>query len=150
MSSTDSPSPQDPDEAWEAIVEQLRSQGRGAGDLTPWPEAEDVPSGGFLSPREIRPAAPDDDYDPIGDMLDGPEADTGFTPPVAPRVRMDKRTAICWMGLAGGPLVLLIGSATSTHVPRWLLVSLLAACAAGLIGLVSESPRDPGDDGAVL
>jgi len=73
------------------------------------------------------------------------------TPPPLPRPPTDRLLA--WMGVFGIPVVVLVCIVLGISLPAWVGL-LFAACFIGGFGYLvirmSDEPRDPWDDGAVL
>ena len=110
-------------------------------EVTPeqlWPEFRPVPG-----PRDVSPA-------------DDP-ADDHFVPPVPPPLpRLDPVTKGAWLALFGGPLYLLISTATGATISGLAAFLAVAAFVGGFVVLVlrmdNGRPPDSGsdDDGAVV
>jgi len=99
--------------------------------------------GGGSGPRDV---APVDD-----------RASEHYTPPVPPPLpRLDPATKLAWLALFGGPLYLLVATATGTPISGLAAFLAVAAFVGGFIVLVlrmdSGRPPDSGsdDDGAVV
>lgn len=104
----------------------------------PWPGP-----GPVSGPRDVPPAA-----DPAGDH---------FVPPVPPPLpKLDPVTKVAWLALFGGPLYLLISTATGTTISGLAAFLAVAAFVGGFVILVlrmdNGRPPDSGsdDDGAVV
>ena len=82
-----------------------------------------------------------------------PPEDRFVPPEPTPLPRVDGITGAAWIGLLGGPLILVI-AAVLGGAPFWLLAAAVAGLVGGFIVLVSRLPRrdevDPDDDGAVV
>jgi hypothetical protein len=94
-------------------------------------------------PRDVSPAA-----DPVGDH---------YIPPVPPPLpKLDPVTKIAWLALFGGPLYLLVSTATGTAISGLAAFLAVAAFVGGFVILVlrmdNGRPPDSGsdDDGAVV
>ncbi len=73
------------------------------------------------------------------------------TPPPVPRPPVDRLLA--WMGVFGGPALVLVFIVLGISVPAWTGLLLAAGFVGGfgyLVIRMSDEPRDPWDDGAVL
>jgi hypothetical protein len=170
----------DVDAAFAAIVAGFADPlPTGAG---PWPAAEDVeadapPSGpaddegvtAFPDPARLRPSArsprhrlPEDSLDPAdrGNTeapapVPGEDDEERFVPPEPPPITStDLASRLAWLGVLGGPLVLLLAALTWSHLPTLVVILTLAAFVGGFITLVARLPRDRDhdgpDDGAVV
>jgi hypothetical protein len=114
---------------------------RGPSDASPeefWPEF-----GPVKGPRDV-PSVPD-------------PADDHYVPPVPPPLpRLDPVTKGAWLALFGGPLYLLISTATGTAISGLAAFLAVAAFVGGFVVLVlrmdNGRPPDSGsdDDGAVV
>jgi hypothetical protein len=104
-------------------------------DLTPQPVEFDVAD----EPVEVRDQVhPDDEFVPP-------------TPPPVPRPPLDRLLA--WIGVFGVPAFVLFCIVLRISVPSWFGVLLAAGFIGGfgyLVMKMSDEPRDPWDDGAVL
>jgi len=141
----------------------------------PWPAAEDVdpdapPSGDatvFPDPARLRPTTrsprhrlPEDspDTEDFEDAHDGAGSDTDdgdrFVPPEPPPITStDLASRLAWLGVLGGPLVLLLAAVAWSRMPTVIVILALAAFVGGFITLVARLPRDRDDgpdDGAVV
>jgi hypothetical protein len=150
---------------------------------SPWPAAEDVdadapPSGrgddadadanAFPDPARLRPTTraprhrqPEDALDPVdGGNAEAPAARPGeddeerFVPPEPPPITStDLASRLAWLGVLGGPLVLLLAALTWSRLPTLVVILTLVAFVGGFITLVVRLPRDRDDgpdDGAVV
>ena len=149
------------DVAWEQIVASLRASDAD-GEAT-WPEAEDVDEAdepAEETPPEPEPAAPrqvviwrgsEEDVDA---ELERAIPDEHFVPPDPPPLpRADAITWAAWIGVIGGPLLLLL--VTLLGVGSGIFVLLAAAGFLGGFAILltrMRSQRDPydPDDGAVV
>ena len=144
----------------------------------PWPAAEDLeadappsapddedaafPDAGHLGPttRAPRHRLPEDSLDPAdGGTAQGARSAPGddeerFVPPEAPPITStDLASRLAWLGVLGGPLVLLLAALTWSRLPTLVVILTLAAFVGGFITLVARLPRDRDDgpdDGAVV
>jgi hypothetical protein len=99
--------------------------------------------GGGSGPRDVSP-------------VDDP-ASEHYIPPVPPPLpRLDPATKVAWLALFGGPLYLLVATATSTPISGFAAFLAVAAFVGGFVVLVlrmdNGRPPDSGsdDDGAVV
>jgi hypothetical protein len=144
----------------------------------PWPAAEDVEAEGssdsgseatgFPDPARLRPTAhgpkhrlPDGSLGP-GDRAsaEGPGPAPGeddeerFVPPEPPPITStDLASRLAWLGVLGGPLLLLLAALTWSRLPMLVVLVALSAFVGGFITLVARLPRDRDDgpdDGAVV
>lgn len=96
----------------------------------------------------------DDDADDPPDPIDLVHPDDEFvppTPPPIPRPPLDRLAA--WLGVFGIPAVVLLCIVVGISVPTWLGLLLAAGFLGGfgyLVWRMSNDPREPWDDGAVL
>ncbi|RHW26963.1 hypothetical protein D0Z08_12340 [Nocardioides immobilis] len=100
----------------------------------PVPEPEDLDD-----PSEVRDQVhPEDEFVPP-------------TPPPIPRPPLDRLLA--WLGVFGVPAVVLFCIVAGISVPSWFGLLMAAGFLGGfgyLVLRMSDEPRDPWDDGAVL
>ena len=101
------------------------------------------PGLGGSGPRDVAPV-----HDPASEH---------YVPPVPPPLpRLDPATKLAWLALFGGPLYLLVATATSTPISGLTAFLAVAAFVGGFIVLVlrmdNGRPPDSGsdDDGAVV
>lgn len=79
-----------------------------------------------------------------------------FVPPPPPPIPTpEPRRKIAWIGLFGGPALMLFAIVTGTALPGWIMFVLSAGFVGGFVYLVAtmgDSGRGhwPGDDGAVV
>ena len=99
--------------------------------------------GGGSGPRDVPPV-----YDPASEH---------YVPPVPPPLpRLDPATKLAWLALFGGPLYLLVATATGTPISGLAAFLAVAAFVGGFVVLVlrmdNGRPPDSGsdDDGAVV
>jgi hypothetical protein len=168
----------DVDAAFAAIVADFaRPLPTGVG---PWPASEDVDpdappaspaddAAAFPDPARLRPTTrgprhrlPDGSLDP-GDLEEparpdpagaGEDEQERYVPPEPPPITStDLASRLAWLGVLGGPLVLLLAALTWSHLPTLVVILTLAAFVGGFITLVARLPRerdDGPDDGAVV
>lgn len=134
----------------------------------PWPAAEDVdpetrsatgpettvfpdparPRPLQNGPRHRLPEGAADDRNAPADPEDR------FVPPEPPPITStDLASRLAWLGVLGGPLVLLLAALAWSRLPTLVVVLSLAAFVGGFITLVARLPRDRDDgpdDGAVV
>jgi len=96
--------------------------------------------------REEEPDAPEveDEVHPSDEFVP-PE------PPPLPRPPFDRFLA--WLGVFGVPAVVLVCVVAGISLPTWMAMLMAAAFLGGfgyLVAKMSDEPRDPWDDGAVL
>jgi hypothetical protein len=169
----------DVDAAFAAIVAGFADPlPTGAG---PWPAAEDVeadapPSApgddpdatAFPDPARLRPTTraprhrlPEGALDPAERAhaegrgpVPGDDDDERFVPPDPPPITStDLASRLAWLGVLGGPLVLLLAALTWSRLPTLVVILALVAFVGGFITLVARLPRerdDGPDDGAVV
>ncbi len=113
----------------------------------------------ILEPEEEPPvdAAPPrahEDLDDPPEVADQVQPDDEFvppTPPPVPRPPLDRLLA--WLGVFGVPAVVLFCIVAGISVPTWIGLLMAAGFVGGfgyLVLRMSDEPRDPWDDGAVL
>lgn len=133
------------DAAWEDIV---------AGFHTAEPPERPAIEGSGLSARLVREhTEPAEQGGPRDYVLpDDIDDDEGFTPPPPPPMPRprDRFDAFAWMGVLGGPLLIIL--AFVLGLGGWIAAAGFAAFTAGFITLIARSSdhRDHGDDGAVV
>jgi len=138
------------DAAWEDIV---------AGFHTAEPPERPGVEGSGLSARLVRehseppPVVDATSTGPRDYVLpDDVDDDEGFTPPPPPPMPRprDRFDAFAWMGVLGGPLLIIL--AFVLGLGGWIAAAGFAAFTAGFITLIARSSdhRDHGDDGAVV
>ncbi len=144
MSTPSSGLPEHEQQAWDAIVADLR----GEIDLGP-----NFPASSSTLPPEPEPVAaapePDDHIDAEGDPLD--LLDVGYEPPHPPPIPRpaDAIGRFSWAAVLGGPLLVLL--VTILGWERWLANLGVALTVGGFVSLVWRmKERDDDDDGAVV
>jgi hypothetical protein len=135
------------DAAWEDIVAGFHSS-----------EPPERPQGSGLSQRLVREHTqqpPSNEVAPAGPrdyVLPDDIDDEGFTPPPPPPIPRprDRFDAFAWIGVIGGPLVIIL--AFVLGLGGWLAAAGFAAFTAGFVTLIARASdhRDHGDDGAVV
>lgn len=111
------------------------------------PEDEPPPD---APPAHVGPASLDDLADPP-ERVDPDAEFVPPTPPPIPRPPIDRLLA--WLGVFGIPAVVLVCIVAGISVPTWVGVLMAGGFLGGFCYLVlrmSDEPRDPWDDGAVL
>lgn len=146
------------DAEWASLVEQFNAPSAPGHDVTPvprWPASEnsyepliDVPAGLIVGdtdeepPKEPPPRRTDDPHD-------------HFIPPEPTRgPRLDWITRAAWLGLIGGPLLLILAAVLDFGTGRITLLGVVGFMA-GFLTLVIRMndrlpPEDTPDDGAVV
>ena len=139
------------DERWQQIV---ATYDQPATEAVPrWPVIEDVDpdTGREEGAPELtarHPLGP-------GRSAPAPAADDHFVPPPPPPLPpLDSVTRLAWMGLVGGPGVLLAATMLGRVLPRFFVALALLAFVAGFITLVvrmkDNPPEDSGSDGGAV
>ncbi len=98
-----------------------------------------------------RAAADDDEPAQARDQIHLDDEFVPPTPPPIPRPPLDRLLA--WLGVFGVPTLVLICIVLGISVPPWFGLLLAAGFVGGfgyLVVRMSDEPRDPWDDGAVL
>jgi hypothetical protein len=161
----------DVDAAFAAIVAGFAEPlPTGAG---PWPAAEDVDADAppqdpptdptpFPDVARLRPSTrtprhrlPDGSLDPRdradgegSGSLPGEDDEERFVPPEPPPITStDLASRLAWLGVLGGPLVLLLAALTWNHLPTLVVLAALSAFVGGFITRVARLPRDRDEDG---
>jgi len=77
-----------------------------------------------------------------------------FVPPDAPPITStDLVSRLAWLGVLGGPLLLLVAALVSHTLPTLVVLAALGGFIGGFVTLVARLPRDrhdDGDDGAIV
>jgi hypothetical protein len=135
----------DEDAAWRAIVENYGER----------PALEDLPP----EPPPVPLTPPGEPVDPFPSLHRRWQEpmDTGatwedeghFVPPEPPPLpRVEPRRKLAWIGLFGGPALMLLGVVFGLEYPRWLTGMLATAFIGGFVYLVATMPRSRGEDGS--
>lgn len=98
-----------------------------------------------------RTAADDDEPTEVADEIHPAEEFVPPTPPPIPRPPLDRLLA--WLGVFGVPALVLFCMVLGISVPPWFGLLLAAGFIGGfgyLVVRMSDEPRDPWDNGAVL
>ncbi len=134
MSTPSSGLPEHEQQAWDAIVADLR----GEIDLGP-----QFPASSSTLPPE--PVAEPEEPDPLDEL------DVGYEPPHPPPIPApaDAIGRFSWAAVIGGPLLVLL--VTLLNWDRWMANIGVAVTVAGFVSLVWRmKDRDDDDDGAVV
>jgi hypothetical protein len=146
----------------------------------PWPAAEDLeaetpssdagtdtaalPDHSGLRPSTGGPRhrVPDGSLDPgdrgntrgSGPTPGADDDEERFVPPEPPPITStDLASRLAWLGVLGGPLLLLLAALTWSRLPTIVVLVALSAFVGGFVTLVARLPRDRDDgpdDGAVV
>ncbi len=156
MARDDEPEPADlardreREKEWQEIVENFGDRAvLHPGDE---PATDDAPRP--PQPDDLGGRADQDDLDGPTEVRDQIHPDEQFvppTPPPVPRPPFDRLLA--WSGVFGVPVVVLFCIVAGVTLPAWTGLLFAAAFIGGFGYLVigmSDEPRDPWDDGAVL
>lgn len=147
--------PEDVDEEFNKIVGGL---GPGwSGGLPAWPDPPDAVDptpgiGATAIPGTGHGDGPGDEPRRDGAPAPQPREEHFEPPPPPPLPRPEPITALCWVLVLGGPVLLMLTTLAGWYVPRWALVAIAVGFVAGVVMLVlrlDDSPRDT-DDGAVV
>lgn len=129
-----------------------------------WSALEDLPAGSDLRPS-TSPATEAPAQDSWGSSSSSPAAplrpppddpqDHYVPPPPPPLPRGDRVSRAAWVGLVGGPVVLVLGTLTGNHLDGWIGLAAVLATLGGfatLVGRMKDRPNreDDPDDGAVV
>lgn len=123
---------------WQQIVENFGERAVLEPEDEPVVEPEPAPSDEVDDVDEPTVADPDDEFVPP-------------TPPPVPRPPVDRLVA--WSGVFGVPTFVLVCIVFGITLPAWTGLLLAAGFIGGfgyLVMRMSDEPRDPWDDGAVL
>jgi hypothetical protein len=156
-------------ESGEADPEGTAGPGAGSPEIT---DEGDSPTEDAAADRSDRPERPER---PSGNVFDrsyldsmhrraAPELNTEaswddeghFVPPPPPPLPvLDPRRKAAWIGLFGGPALLLVAVVLGWALPQWLVGGLVLGFVGGFVYLVATMPRSGGDgwsggDGAVV
>ena len=138
---------QNEDDAWRAIVENYGERPR-LDPSAPAPEPEPAWYVGALA-GETDGAGGDEAGDGLDDGLDD-----GFVPPPPPPLPVpEPARLVAWLGVFASPAVMLVSLALGVLLPSLLGYALIAWFVGGfgyLVVNMDRTPRDPGDDGAVV
>ncbi|MEU4389110.1 hypothetical protein [Kribbella sp. NPDC023855] len=150
------------DAEWKSLVEQFNAPSAEGHDATPvprWPASEDVEEGSYEPLIDV-PAGlivGDTDEDPPEEpparRTDDPH--DHFVPPEPPRgPRLDWISRIAWLGLFGGPLLLIAAALLDFGTGRVTTIAVVGFVG-GFLTLVLRMPdklppEDTPDDGAVV
>jgi hypothetical protein len=151
------------DAEWQSLVEQFSkpsAPGHDGGDdpVPRWPASEDVddkyePLIDVPSGLTIQDRTEDEDDEPPAKRADDPH--DHFVPPEPPRgPRLDWISRLAWLGLLGGPLLLIAAAVLDFGTGR-ITTLAVAGFIGGFLTLVLRMkdrlpPGDGGDDGAVV
>ncbi|MDX3000202.1 hypothetical protein PWY87_00870 [Kribbella solani] len=151
------------DAEWKSLVEQFNQPSApghdGAEDPVPrWPVSEDVddkyePLIDVPAGLAIETPADDEDEEPVKKPADDPH--DHFVPPEPPRgPRLDWISRAAWLGLLGGPLLLIVAALFDFGTGR-ITTLAVAGFIGGFLTLVLRMkdrlpPGSGGDDGAVV
>jgi hypothetical protein len=155
------------DAEWKSLVEQFNAPsapGHGADDPVPrWPASEDVdekyeplidvPAGLVIDDKSDAPDASDEDEEPPARKADDPH--DHFVPPEPPRgPKLDWISRVAWLGLLGGPLLLIAAAILDFGTGRITTLAVVGFIG-GFLTLVIRMkdrlpPDDTPDDGAVV
>ena len=139
------------DAAWERIVAGYNTPAESGGSWSPAedlddPIADSSPTRSGLSGRLVRHSDEswDDGWD---DLVDDPD-DHFVPPPPPPLPEVDPVTRLAWVGVIGGPTLVLLIAVLGISIESWVvLVALLSFCAGVATLVVRMGDRPPGDDG---
>ncbi|WP_193614011.1 hypothetical protein [Nocardioides lijunqiniae] len=140
------------DEAWRAIVENFGERA----DLDPEPPAAEPVAEPLPEPQQEPQPGPEaagaagwDEGYPDADWT----TDRFVPPPPPPLPTTSPDRTVAWVGLFGGPAILLVCLVLGVELPALVAYLLVAAFVGGFLYLVVQmprGPRDPDDDGAVV
>lgn len=147
------------DLTWAQIVASYDTPA--SSDVAPWPVYEDIdldvdpepdtdampsePPQGEDDPRARRRSAPPET----------PDEERFVPPPPPPLPRLSGADQLGWVGVVGGPAVLLVAAMFSLTLPTWLILIAALGFIAGFVSLVvrmddGQSRLDDPDDGAQI
>ncbi len=140
----------DEDAAWRAIIENYGDRA----ELTP-DDSSPVEPSKPIEPVEPRPVLEPGWRDGLN--TEATWDDEGhFVPPDPPPLPpVEPRRKLAWIGLFGGPALMLLAVVLGVHFPGWLMTLLVGGFVGGFVYLVATMPRtrpgdDSGDDGAIV
>ena len=105
----------------------------------------------LASDAPARPEPEDLEEPTVRDQVDPDDEFVPPTPPPIPRPPVDRLLA--WTGVFGVPILVLLCIVAGISVPAWFGLLLATGFIGGfgyLVLRMSDEPRDPWDDGAVL
>jgi hypothetical protein len=156
-------------ESGEADPEGPAGPGAGSSEITDDPDPDAATEAADRSDRPERPERPsgnvfDRSYLDSMHRRAAPELNTEaswddeghFVPPPPPPLPvLDPRRKAAWIGLFGGPALLLVAVVLGWALPQWLVGGLVLGFVGGFVYLVATMPRSGGDgwsggDGAVV
>jgi hypothetical protein len=146
-------------------------------EVAPWPANEDVDTGEVeeddaaaeraawlrstrlraerLAGRSGDDEGWDEDDDSTTAAVRAPDQDAGFVPqPPAPLPKLEPYKQLAWIGVIGGPALLLFGALFTIALPDWVAVLAVGGFVGGFLTLVAtmdsrDDDQDPGS-GAVV
>jgi hypothetical protein len=156
-------------EPGEADPDGTAGPGAGSSEITDDPDPDAATEAADRSDRPERPERPsgnvfDRSYLDSMHRRAAPELNTEaswddeghFVPPPPPPLPvLDPRRKAAWIGLFGGPALLLVAVVLGWALPQWLVGGLVLGFVGGFVYLVATMPRSGGDgwsggDGAVV
>ena len=149
--------------AWPAQEDIDTEPTRDDGPAAASPPTTDVssgaPEGGFDVGRNTDSGRRDrrrSDRFPAGDRPKDPDAAEHFVPAAPPPLpKLEPHKQLAWLGLVGGPLLLVIAALFTVTLPTWLSLLAVAGFVGGFVTLIAtmddstDEDRDS-DDGAVV
>jgi hypothetical protein len=149
--------------AWPPQEDIDTQPGRDTGPAATSPPATDIsagaPAGDVDVGRDTDSGRRDrrrSDRHPGSDPPKDADATEHFVPPAPPPLpRLDPHKQVAWLGLVGGPLLLVIAALFTVALPAWLSFLAVAGFVGGFVTLIAtmddrtDEDRDS-DDGAVV
>jgi hypothetical protein len=126
----------------------------GGGDLRRWLARRDATSPRFdRDDADVHRETGDYAPDLTGNASD--DADRFIPPPPPPLPKLEPYQQLAWVGLVGGPVLLLVSVLFSIALPVWMSMATVIAFIGGFVTLVATmedriDPDDDSDNGAVV
>lgn len=146
--------PADEDAIWAGLVASYDAP---TADPVPrWPASEDIEEGPREPSARVVESGPEPGRQPPPQPRPARDAEEHYVPPPPPPLpRTDAVTKVAWLGLLGGPVLLVVGLLVGLDLSGWLGILAVGGFVAGFVVLIARMkdrpPTDWGpDDGAVV